>query len=551
MLSAPLPQNSLDEIEFKENKATRAVRIGALILVALMSVFFALLGYQGILLSDWYTKHIANLNTMSDTESKFADVLTIEGTLYLQRQNQLTFTKGSVGDSVAEGDFLMSAPHSRAVIRLKDGSELELQPGTLAQFPTRTKALKQSIYRSETMTMPEILSGTATISRYNSARKEKNSPVKIAALKPKKFPLASTFLRNKEALEIARISEIKFLNSPEKALSDFSKMPGLTIQNETPETVIVNLPTKSLSPPTVEVLLPSLNGHIHRAAFSPLPVKQRLEMRIKHENQGELFITVRKKNTRAIYERSLDLGQQMNPLTFADTVSLEEPGVYLVTVRLDANVLSDTSFTLDSAYKGIQWLKPTILGSQRLDNLSVKYFEQKFALELGWKYKEKPKNQTLTLSRSGRDQVMDLRAKDRTFISNDFAFFLNPVEAKLRATEKNGFIAESETLPIEFKFLPPKLAVPSDRASVSWAQTMKKSDKGLLFTFGKAAFSEKYEFELGRDIQFKQIEARATAISNLVIVKKIRTGSYFWRVRSVNRHGKSAFSRPFQLVVRP
>ncbi len=509
-----------------------ALRRLAHVLLLLFALFFGWLGFKGISVSTSIKRlvHHKNLQMSESGENlvSVAQVVSVSRKLYVEKDDEFSFSDAQAGDQIRAGDFVMSGPDSQTTLRLANGAELVLAPGTLAQFPkNNTRNSKTTVFRNESLELPLILAGGVS-----------SKTLDIRKIRPiaKTIPLASSRLRSDVAKDLARTSELALLSEPKReAVPDLSSMPDLDPQ-----------PAVVPSGASAEFITPKYGEVILRPAFSKLPFAIPLQFKLERETTSNLEMD--------IYIQGA-LTQTIKPTGSAanlEKLFIQRPGDYDLKLRESDKVLAATKFTVAPQYRGLKWGAPTVLGSKALDNLSIKYTERNFELKLEWIAQNKEAlSQKVTLNNGSVEKVYSIKGSDNFLKLKELTYLITPVQAKVIVEERSGFVSESEPLEIDFKFLPPRLATPRNLASVSLAQAKKGENKGILFTFGRTAFARRYEFELSDTLSFKQILAKSLTENNFLIVKTLSPGRYYWRVRSVSGSVKSPYGIPFQLVVTP
>jgi hypothetical protein len=113
---------------------------------------------------------------------------------------------------------------------------------------------------------------------------------------------------------------------------------------------------------------------------------------------------------------------------------------------------------------------------------------------------------------------------------------------------KNGFSARSPEGKFLFSFLSPRLTLPKPGAVV---ELKSIGPKGLLFTWQKTSFTQRYDFQISRESEFQTPLKNLQVRENFLVVQGLKQGTYFWRVIAIGEGGvKSTPGVPARLEIR-
>lgn len=526
-------------------------RIG-LILCGVLAVFFGYLGIRGVGLS---SRSSSSWLFPANLEKPSGVITQLEGSLYVQRGSELAFFSGRSGDRVMLGDFVMVGPESSGKIKLQSGTEIQLNPGTMVQFPVpKDQPGKLKIIRTPEEVVPTVLLGSVKTQKAN----------KVMTLVPqiKKSDTLALGRVKKDVVKLVQSLETQRLLAPKPKEIDFSQLPKDEAKELIEETSVA-APVEQETLPKFQILLSK--DSYERAPFQYTPIEVPLKIEAGQsegvKNPTRIRLDVQRENqVQVISTKKISFEPKSKAVE--TTISLEGPGSYSVSLNSEdspaegASSLDRKRLEVKREFLAFEIGAPKIGQSEQLDSrqldFSLKSFELRLPIVKGWE--EAQKNGVLSASKilfrnlnEGSEFSLPLKREVKT---DRFEFFANQsISAQILGVDSHGFEARSREIKIEFKFSPPKLALPRDGDSVSLQEIQAKDAKGLLFTFGRSALSEKYELEVSLSIDFSRVVSRASTTNNFVNVKDLNPGVYFWRVRSVRKSTKSQFSRPFKLVV--
>jgi hypothetical protein len=114
------------------------------------------------------------------------------------------------------------------------------------------------------------------------------------------------------------------------------------------------------------------------------------------------------------------------------------------------------------------------------------------------------------------------------------------------AVMKDGKKFSSEAVPIEVRLSAPPLKMPTSGSKIELTRS-----GSLLLTWERTVLTDFYEIEVAEDVKFTKGVRKETAPRNLLSMRAVKPGKYFWRVRSVASKNTGPWAKPAHFTVKP
>lgn len=228
--------------------------------------------------------------------------------------------------------------------------------------------------------------------------------------------------------------------------------------------------------------------------------------------------------------------------------AFDEEGEPLKLAHASASVVRGT-FSVRPDFEGVELLDVLVGGQAMRTNTYSGKGSEDFDITLRWKpYPDAEKHIVRVYDSPAAQKLVLSRMVDGdSYVFNKDKVFKGALHYRVEAPLESGFLAFSAMRSFNFNFLPPVLMIPTDRTTLSKAET---GDDSILLTWQKTNFTDGYELEIAKDPDFTVKLVSRQVKENFYVWKGAPSGRLYWRVRSYAKEVKSAFSRPFSLTVR-
>ncbi len=437
-------------------------------------------------------------------------------------------------------DTLVTGADSGATVELKDGSTIELGPNTMIQL-TFTEGF--SLAGINRKSLVNVISGEVTgqAKAKNIILKAQNKRVDVVG------PVKQTLRVAPEppkAIAIAPPSPTPVPLPPPPSPSPEpvpvpSPLPPPPPKKE-PERQEVELinpkPGEKLKvdPASKELELPI------DFVWSAKPSLPKMRLRVKRGTTSALEKVVEMKDGKGSFSWSAK-----NPGAFSWEI-LGADGTPLKITKGKAK----SEFSIDPIVPSIQVQDPLVAGKVIKSNeLQVDEIRD-FSVTLRWKPDPRAVEYKLWFGAKpdSPKALFEKTVSKAEFLFNKNQVFQGSVFYRVMAPLKSGFILTTGTQKFRFDFVPPILVVPADKATQSLGGS---GDSAVLFTWQKTNFTEKYDFQLATDAEFKNIIQKKTLKENFFVGDLPKAGLYYWRVQAFSKKISSGFGKPNELNVTP
>ncbi len=509
-----------------------------------------------------------------ETQTQVGSLGQSAGEVKRQLMTDSEFTRIGTSAPLYNQDTIVTGPDSGAQLSLEDGSTIDLGPNTMVTLAFESRLSLGGISRGATV---NVVTGTVT-------GVAKTAPIKIRSRR-EVVTLATNVRQTVKAPPIPMVAPPLpppiptpaplpiAAPSPSPSPSPLAPMPS---------------PSPSLAPPpprvkvtaSVEWISPRLQERVSVDRGSPKPEKRvDLEWRIleaatvpprlaKGKNASPpkarltLSLVRRSSSARGGVARE-QIAQQVVALQAGRGkygVVLRKPGLYEwhlhdeqggpLPVKPESTV---GQFTLLPTYEAIEVLDPLVGGQAGASNALKGQLLKNFDVTLRWKAYE-GMNGRYRIQFAGtpdfKKVLMLKEVAETAYRFNKDKIFTGQIFYRVLASHPAGFTVTSPPEKFAFNFLPPMLVVPEDKTVLS-SEALKRDDDTILFTWQKTNFTEKYEFQIGLDVEFKTVYIKLVVKENFFVLKAPKPGKYWWRVKSMSKATASSFSRSHSLEINP
>jgi hypothetical protein len=466
------------------------------------------------------------LVTPGDPTEKVGELTFKKEEVQRRRDREPDFRSINAPTPIFNLDTIVTADDGAAKITFEDGSVLELGPGTLIRIEYESQFSLSGISRVAAVNVVKgEISGQSTSATPRVVIKSREKTVPLAAVK-------------------------EVVKAPPPTVEEIEKLPvappKLPVATPTPEATPTSIPEPEPSPtPTIT---PKMDYGI--AVVSPI-AKAKIEVTQPRADVVTTWTTEPKDLGVRWTLKSGSSVLKTEVVRSADgtasvEATLDRPGNYTYELVAEDPRVPDFAlkrpvvvpFTVMKEFIGIQLLPPKIGGEELTSNLYRGKKLSEFDVELSWKPYEGVSKYRVELRPSEKAPLKELAASDTKITLNRDRVFTGQGLYRVKAPLKSGFIATSAVGQFGFSFGAPIPRSPANGASLS---------KDFLFSWHKTNFTERYEFEISGDAEFKSKTARRSAVENFVGLTGLRPGTYYWRVRAVT---KDRTASPFSKVSR-
>jgi len=255
------------------------------------------------------------------------------------------------------------------------------------------------------------------------------------------------------------------------------------------------------------------------------------------------------------------LREEVGTTKQASVLEIKRPGSYVWRVvsavgRTGAPVVAlpkvENRFELKPELEVIEAEPPLVGGAAGESNAYRADAGESFGISLRWKpYLRIPKYTVVIASDPGLQKVLMKKEVEGTELSfNKNKIFTGTVHYRVQTPLDGGWLAVSKPSRFSFSFLPPNPVIPIDKSEFTVAE-LAASEGSVLMTWTKTAFTQNYELQVAQAPEFNAIIFKRTLKENFFILKGIKPGTYYWRVRSISKDVSSLYCRGHLFVVRP
>jgi hypothetical protein len=471
----------------------------------------------------------------------------------LKRQTRLegSFSRLKDGASVHNGDTLMTAEDGGAEVLLKDGSALQLGPGTLVRLSSESSVGLTGVKRAASLDVVKgQVSGDAAASdgvvlrsgdQVVSLRKGGNEAFKVAAvpiIKPavRALPpkvLSSASLGGSESFSAAKLS------------SDNS--PSVTRPSPAAPLAAPRVPAVPKLSPSFDVKwLEPVTGQKFSSLEGQGP-KVGLKWQLIEGAPATRLQVFFGKEEKPVLERAWKDGEASS--TGEALLDAERPGSYRVVLEAGPKKV-ESELYVESAFNGLKLQPFRVAGSTEATNqLKDTLIRKPLDATLSWKPIGKVRGpyRVRVFRNNVEKPIIDTQVTGTSYVLKGTDLLEGGLSYRVEARAVGaGFIPMSELQPIEFKVVPPTPARPTSGASFSLTG-LRKSQGSFLLTWVVTNFTERYEVEIGSGAQGTIYQAA----DNFMVYKPSAAGSFWWRVRGVTSGKQSVWSETRTFVIKP
>ena len=494
--------------EVVEKNTSQKVIIGSviLLLVAMIGLYFSGFSFRKFFLGD-----------SAENGEKIATVLNIQGAFKRQPKDSLEFLGVDEKEDLYNEDTVMTGSEDSARIELIDGSILELDPGSLVRLSFDTSLNLGGVDRR---VLVEVVSGNV-----KSQLKRDDSIViqRVEKLDRKPRPAPTT--------------------TPEPVSTPTPPPSPTPIPTPTPSYAPLKSPPQFIAPKMGETLKVSVGARP--------PVKAAMVFESPETPNGEFLLSLKSKSGIEVFRDTVKLQNGRAEIEH----EFESPGQYIAEVsHPDGSPVSESGikhpFRIGAEFTGIE-VEPPLVSGKQIDNnkLSGKRIKN-FDAVLRWKGYRGVSKYQIELKDPTDQVILTKWVEGEEFKLPPSINAGKPFSYKIKARLKGGYIVTSEKTAFGFNYLSPELTLPKNNFKVSAAQVSNSKRSGVLFTWQRTNFTDRYEFEIAPNRDF--IQPKNVLIKeNFLIYRNLKPGTYYWRVRSVSGAMRSKPGQVYSIVVTP
>ena len=205
------------------------------------------------------------------------------------------------------------------------------------------------------------------------------------------------------------------------------------------------------------------------------------------------------------------------------------------------------SFRIPKKVRDLKIDDPLISGQKMSNNRYMGKIIKNFDINLKWESIPNPDRYRLRFFRqkAGKKPLLERTLSKNTYDLNRNRVPKRIVYMEVTAFDKNGFYYKSPRRGFRFDFSPPLLKNPPNQSEVFWEELLVEGIPYEIFTWERTNFTLKYEIEVARDADFKDVFVKKSIKDNFLNVKLQKRGRYFWRVKSIG-HNFTSVPSPTQ-----
>ena len=465
------------------------------------------------------------------------------GTVRREILGDSEFRTANLNSPLFDDDIIVTDNDSTATLQLNDGSSVELGPNTMLKLTIEDKFTLGGISRVQNV---QVVSGKVKSKTKNKGLVVVKSPKKVAPLEKEEIESITvgetenvTEVETKPVPKAVAKAEPKPVATPTlvaQAPSVVKSAPSpvpLPSVSPTPSAPPSPLPSPIVVPTTNVSFQPKKKSAVALAPGSQLPQKEvTFQWKgIPPETKLE-FILKNLTRNKTVAKDYFTASQKQTVRT------IDEPGNYEWKLSVDdktahPQVIVNSKFKVDPQFEGIKASEPLVNGEKVDEKTNNDKLFKNFDVSLKWTPYPKVDTYTVKLFRNKTDEVPILEKKVKgTELSLDKKDAnMGKLYFRVYANLAKGFVVTSDLKDFYFKYLPPNLIYPINRAVFS-KKSLKEGDDAVLLTWKSPNFTEGYEVEVATDEKFKSVVIRKKIQDNFLIMKSPRANAYYWRVRS-------------------
>jgi len=484
-------------------------------------------------------------------------VMSKKGELRREIHGDPEFRKVELLDPIYDRDTVVTSTNASAIIELDGGASIELGASSMVQIRFDNQWSLSGISRHAAV---QVVSGKVTGRTKNAALVIRTAKEVVAIAKNTARELKPEPLVIRAPVQVVPppvpVAVAVVLPSPSPSPKRPSPSPS-----PSPSPAITISPSPSPIPSPSPSLAPALVSKL--LLLSPKP-KTKYQPDLTIENgilkpgkeipihwvvsppEAKVRMVVRDADGTSITEQVI-AAQNGNVRT---QVHLQKPGTFrieLVDSDADAGIAKKviSEFTLTSELKKLQVLDPLVGGEKASSNQLVGKRLKDFDVKLRWTALPGIEQYQIAFRNSAKgERVLERTVKGTEYLLNRDRVFSGRIYYEIGTTTENGFQVSSETQAFVFDFLPPQITLPKAQAVF----TAGSGNNGILIVWQKTNFTDRYEYQISRTADFKEIFVSEIRPENFYILRDAPIGKIYVRVRSLANQYSSAFSRPLEFT---
>jgi hypothetical protein len=492
------------------------------------------------------------------TGEKIGHVATSAGSIKQKKSGDGVFLKASRNSPIFKDDTIATGPESKATLNLDEGGTIDIGPNSMLRLSAEKSFSFGGISRVPTI---EVVSGEIKTTPANNREivlKAEGKRIKVTDAQQEPIRVSPP----KPLLEIRKKSELQLTASNEVNIKDIGKSPSPTptpipVPSPTPSPTPTPTPTPSISrspapvPFKLQMLKPDNNEAIHFTdPTTPEGRKVDLVWMVQPKDKP-LILSVYKLDKDSKWTKLSEREVIAQNGRGSRTITIDSPGKYswiLVPKNAGqetAKTKHEARFSVNAEFQGMEMPEALVAGESNDSNEFREKIVRDFDLKLKWKAFP---NATTYKIKLASDQDLQKKTVEKEIQGTEWVLNKNKVYqgttyAKISTVLTSGFIATSPVRSFTFKFLPPELSFPPDQEKISKKTVLGNKQGGVLLTWRITNFTDFYELEVATDAEFKNVTLKQNLKENFFTLKSLKTGQYWWRVRSISKTTVSNPSR--------
>jgi hypothetical protein len=533
---------------------------GKKLLIGALLLF--LIGSLAIYVSGVSLKSLVFRSSSQAEGAEVGLVKKVEGHLKRQPKDSLEFLDAQESASLFNEDTLMTGPSDRALVELFDGTQLELDPGSLIRLSFDTQSQGEGIERK---VLVDIVAGSVKGNEIKPRVIVRRAGRAVAPADIAPSTLSSVPRSEPEVVNPAAVQEVPPAMEAPAAEPESSEAPSTEetpLPQETPQESVdaaneapVEEPAEAptLSAKSIRIIQPKPGQVFSLTPGLVPPLKQALIFETPTIPDAQVIMLVRNSEGKEVLRRTVSAHSGRGGLL----ANFARPGRYsLEILNPDGSAIGEglrARFSVAAEYVGIEAESPLVGGEAVDSNQFTGKPLSQFDVVLRWRPVDGADQYRIVVKRQNGTVLADETVKGASYAFPKGRIHTEPLTYEVRAAFPSGYAAVSKPETFLFNFNSPAQTLPVDGASVSLSSEEVKLQKGVLFSWQRTTFTEAYDFEIAADAGFERVlkRVRLGKKDNFLIFKNLRPSDYWWRVRAVNGNLRSPPRAGVKLTVTP
>ncbi len=439
-------------------------------------------------------------------------------------------------------DTIVTSDSGGAVISLDDGSQIELNPGTLIRLSYVSELSLGGVVRNSFI---EVVKGQAR------GRASGKGSSKLILKSPGKAPVVLES-RATQSMEV-KAPPVAWRNPPaalpRPVPSIAPSVAPAPVASPSAEPSVAAIPSPSATPIPEAPTLLEATAPLDRASIAPGPTAgeegAKVTLRWKTSPGLPVKLVVQPGGAeKPVLEREIKANASGEGV--AEFVA-QSPGAYRWSVSTGGKTVN-RRFDVRRQFPGVK-TSPVLVDGKNVTSSEYRGEAlSRYLLSFRWTEVEDAENYRVVIEpRQGKP--IALTSKDPNRDWKPAAGQGDAFRYQVIARFENGFEAVSEKQDFGFSFVTP---VPTDPLKGKAIPLAAIREEGVLLAWRKTNFTQQYEAEVASDAAFTQGVRRFKPNENFVVVPRLEAGKYFWRVRGLGGAGAgSPFSKAEEFSVVP